>query len=94
MRRSRLHANGREETKSYAEEYRRRDGIEGTISWAVRSCGLRRSRYRGLNKTHPQHSLTAAALNLVRVGARFSGAPPSPARVSPFVGVAEGPAVA
>lgn len=84
----------REETESYAQEYARRDGIEGTISWAVRSCGLRRSRYRGLNKTHLQHSLTAAALNFVRVGEWLSGVPRAPARTSPLAALAEGPAAA
>jgi hypothetical protein len=36
---------------------------------------LRRSRYIGLAKTHLQHVLTAAAMNLIRRGAWFAGTP-------------------
>ena len=31
--------------------YKRRAGIAGTLSQGVRTCGLRRTRYRGLPKT-------------------------------------------
>jgi IS5 family transposase len=48
--------------------YAHRAGIEGTISQAVRTCEVRRSRYRGLPKTALQLLLTATALNLVRMG--------------------------
>lgn len=34
------------------QRYKRRAGVEGTISQGVRAFGLRRSRYRGLSKTH------------------------------------------
>ena len=37
------------------ERYKRRAGIEGTLSQGVRGFGLRRSRYRGLAKTHLQN---------------------------------------
>lgn len=50
-----------------AEERKRRAGIEGTLSRAVRVNGLRRSRYVGYAKTHLQHLLTAAATNLGRL---------------------------
>lgn len=83
-------AREREKTPSYAEEYARRDGIEGTISRAVRSCGIRRSRYRGIRRTHLQHVLTAAAMNFVRVGEWLRGEPRAPARSSPFVRAMEG----
>jgi transposase len=56
-----------EESEEYAREYARRAGVEGTISQGIRRCGLRRSRYIGLTKTHLGHVLTAAALNFVRV---------------------------
>jgi len=39
----------------------------------VRNCGLRRSRYVGLAKTHLQHVATAAALNVVRLNAWMQG---------------------
>jgi transposase len=77
-------AREREKTEGYAEEYRRGDGIEGTISLAVRRCGLRRTRYRGLEKVRLVHALAAAGLNFARVGAWYSGSRPSPARESPF----------
>src|SRR3712207_9445959 len=48
--------------------YARRAGIEGTLSQGVRAFGLRRSRYRGLARTHLQHVATAAALNLDQIG--------------------------
>lgn len=39
----------------------------------MRACGLRRSRYVGLAKTHLQHVATAAALNVVRCYAWVRG---------------------
>jgi len=44
-----------------------RPPIEGTLSEMVRQHGLRRSRYRGLVKTHLQNLFKAAALNLKRL---------------------------
>jgi transposase len=52
---------------AFQEHYNRRAGVEGTVSQGVRRCDLRQARYIGLAKTHLQHVLTAAALNLVRV---------------------------
>ncbi len=57
----------REQTSEYKLEYRRRSGIEGTISQAVRGFGMRRSRYVGEAKTHLQNVLTATAVNAVRL---------------------------
>lgn len=59
-----------------------RAGIEGTLSQAVRVFELRRTRYRGLAKTHLQHILSAVALNLVRIYAWLSGIPRAKTRVS------------
>ena len=53
----------------------RRAGIEGTLSAGVRALYLRRARHIGLAKTHPQHVLTAAAMNLVHLGAWLAGEP-------------------
>ena len=47
--------------------YRRRAGIEGTLSQGVRGFGLRRSRYRGLAKTHLQNVAIGTAINLDRL---------------------------
>jgi transposase len=54
-------------TPAFRELYDARAGVEGTISQALRVCGLRQARYIGLAKTRLQHALTAAALNFVRV---------------------------
>jgi transposase len=63
-----------EESEEYAREYARRAGVEGTISQGIRRCGLRRSRYVGLARTHLGHVLTAAALNFARVAAWLADA--------------------
>ena len=77
-------ARSREATTAYAREYARRAGIEGTLSQGIRRCGLRRTRYRGLAKTHLQHVLTATALNLLRLVDWFAGQTPETTRRSAF----------
>jgi transposase len=62
-----LAGRAREHTKAYATEYAKRAGVEGTIAQGVRSCDVRRSRYIGLDRTHLQHVMTAAAMNVVRM---------------------------
>ena len=64
--------------------YAGREGIEGTIARAVRTCGLRRARYVGLGKVHLQHLLSAAALNFLRVGEWLAGKPRGAPSRSPF----------
>jgi transposase len=59
-------ARQREQTDAFWATYRKRAGVEGTISQAVRVCGMRRSRYIGLAKTHLHCVATAAAINLFR----------------------------
>jgi transposase len=68
--------------------YARRAGIEGTLSQGVRAFGLRRSRYRGLAKTHLQHVATAAAINLERLAAWFQAIPRAATRTSRFAALA------
>ena len=48
----------------------------------VRTHGLRRSRYRGLVKTHVQHVLTGMACNLNRLADWFAGTPKTRRRAS------------
>ncbi len=62
-----LAARQREHTDAFKDTYRHRAGIEGTHSQAVRTMGLRRSRYIGLRKTHLGHVAVAAAVNLLRL---------------------------
>jgi transposase len=71
-------------TEEGRRRYARRAGIEGTLSQGVRAFGLRRSRYRGLAKTHLQHVATAAAINLARLGDWFRAIPRAATRTSRF----------
>jgi transposase len=65
-------------------EYRRRAGVEATISQGVRRGTMRRTRYRGLEKTHLQEVATATAINLLRVFDYRSGKQPAKTRKSKF----------
>lgn len=77
-------ARERERSGDYQTMYNRRAGIEGTLSQGVRAFGLRRSRYIGLPKTHLQHVLTAAAINLCRLDDWLSERPRATTRQSTF----------
>jgi len=77
-------ARERERTAEFKAEYTRRAGIEGTVSRAVRTCDVRRSRYIGLNKTHLHHLLSATSLSFLRVGEWLMGVPKAKTRRSPF----------
>jgi transposase len=63
----------RMQTSDFKQEYKKRAGIEGTISQAVRRTDMRKSRYVGLAKTSLQESLKASAINLFRLADWFSG---------------------
>jgi transposase len=69
-------------------QYARRAGIEGTLSQGVRAFGLRRARYRGLEKTHVQHVATAAAINIDRTVAWLDKRPRAATRTSRFAALA------
>jgi transposase len=73
-----------EGSNTFAWEYARRAGIEGTLSQGIRRCGMRRTRYVGLPKTHLGHVATAAALNFVRVAEWLAGTPRARTRPSRF----------
>ena len=77
-------ARRHQETEAFRASYAARAGIEGTHAQAVSRCGLRQCRYIGLAKTHLQHVVTAAAVNLVRVAEWFAGTPVAKTRVSRF----------
>ena len=81
-------ARAREDTAEGKRLYAQRNGVEGTLSQAVRAFGLRQARYRGLPKTGLQHVATAAALNLDRIAAWFAGRPLAPTRTSRFAALA------
>ena len=77
-------ARARGRTAEGRRLYAQRQGIESTMSQAVRAFGLRQTRYRGLAKTGLQHVATAAAINLDRIAAWFGGRPIAPTRISRF----------
>ncbi|WP_373299676.1 transposase [Streptomyces poonensis] len=68
----------------WQRRYAIRAGIEATLSQAIGTCGLRRSRYRGLARTHVQHVLTAMACNFTRLADWFDTAPTASRRDTDF----------
>jgi IS5 family transposase len=70
------------------QRYKRRAGIEGTISQGVRAFGLRRTRYRGLAKTRLQNIAIAAAMNIDRIFNWLTQVPTAKTRVSRFAALA------
>ncbi len=81
-------ARARQGTAEGRRLYAQRQGIESTLSQAVRAFGLRRTRYRGLARTTLQHLATAAAIDLDRIAAWFGGRPIAPTRTSRFAALA------
>jgi hypothetical protein len=64
---SHLQARRQEQkTEAFQEKSRRRNAIEGTQSELVRAHGLRRARYRGLDKVRLQNYFIGAACNAKR----------------------------
>ena len=70
------------------QRYKRRAGVEGTLSQGVRAFGLRRTRYWGLAKTHVQHVAIAAAINIDRLVAWLDERPRAMTRLSRFAALA------
>jgi transposase len=77
-------ARQREATEVFQAEYARRAGIEGTISRGTRSTRLRRTRYIDLARVHLGHLLTAAGLNVLRLGEWLLGTVRAKTRITPF----------
>jgi len=61
-----LSARERQQTEGFKELYKTRAGVEGTVSQAAFALDMRRTRYRGLAKTHLHHLATATAINVQR----------------------------
>jgi Transposase DDE domain len=80
------------QTWSASEEgqqlYKRRAGVEGTLSQGGCAFGLRRTRYWGLAKTHVQHVASAAAINIDRIVAWLDDRPRALTRLSRFAALA------
>lgn len=81
-------ARQRQQTAQFKQAYKKRAGVEGTISQGTRSFDLRRSRYIGLAKTSLQHILIAAAMNLTRFAAFLAGTPLAKTRRSRLASLA------
>jgi transposase len=77
-------ARQRQQAPDFPQQYTRRAGIEGTLSQTICTLGLRQSRYIGLAKTHLQHILVVAALNLIRVVSWLDEIPRAKTRISLF----------
>ena len=60
-------ARSRQQTPEFKKRYHTRAGIEGTLSQGIQACGLRRSRYIGVAKTHLQNTAIATSLNVMRM---------------------------
>jgi hypothetical protein len=68
-------ARASQDTRSWQEKYRIRAGAESTMRQAIAVTGTRRTRYRGLAKTHLEHVYSAVALNLIRLDAHWNDQP-------------------
>jgi transposase len=77
-------ARERQQTDDFKKLYRKRNGIEGTLSQGIRSCGLRRSRYVGQAKTHLQNMAIAVATNIMRLNDWLNEVPLALTRQSRF----------
>jgi transposase len=74
----------REQTEQYRAEYAKRAGVEGTIAQSVRTTEVRRARYIGQAKTHLQHLMSAAIMNVVRMLRWIADEPKAKTRRSTF----------
>lgn len=84
-----LHQHRRtQQEPAFAQRYQGRAGIEGTISQAVRTAGLRTARFLGEAKTRLQHLATATALNWCRLAAWLVDHSPAQTRLSAFAELA------
>ncbi len=81
-------ARQRQQTPEFKARYAVRAGVEGTMSQSAYALGMRRARYIGVAKTHLQHVLTAAAMNLTRAIAWIQEVPRAKTRRSAFAALA------
>ncbi|MFE4515701.1 transposase [Kitasatospora sp. NPDC056783] len=68
--------------QAWQAKYALRAGVEGTVRQALAVTGSRRTRYRGLAKTHLEHVYSAVALNLIRLDAWWNDKPLDHTRTS------------
>lgn len=72
------------ESENFKNTYKKRSGIEGTISQAVRKTNIRKCRYIGLSKTSLQEIFKASAINFFRLVDWFNEKAISSTRESRF----------
>jgi transposase len=75
-------ARASQSTQHWKDRYKIRAGVEGTIGQATHVTGIRRARYLGLPKTRLEHNAAAAAINLIRLNAWWTGKPLDRTRTS------------
>jgi hypothetical protein len=74
-------ARAAQKTEDWQARYAVRAGVEGTIDQAV-DIGIRRTRYRGIDKTRLDHVFCATAINFIRLNAHWNGHPLDRTRAS------------
>ena len=77
-----------QQTDEFKGRYKKRAGVEGTISQGAFTLGMRRTRNRGLAKTHLHHVAIAAAINVSRIVDWLLGRPRALTRASHFARLA------
>jgi len=68
-------ARAEHQTAQWKARYASRAGVEGLMRQATHVTGIRRARYLGLPKTTLEHNIAAAAINLIRLDAWWTGTP-------------------
>lgn len=81
-------ARERQEKIAFKEACHVRAGVEGTMSQVAHVLDGRRSRYRGIYKTHFQHIALATASNLLRMVNWLNGIPCHQTPISQFARLA------
>ncbi len=75
-------ARAGQSSQQWKDRYNIRAGAEGTMRQATHVTGIRRARYLGLDKTRLEHHAAAAAVNLIRLDAWWTGRPLDRTRTS------------
>ena len=68
-------ARAEQTSEQWKARYASRAGVEGTMCQATHVTGIRRARYLGLPKTQVEHNVAAAAINMIRMDAYWTGHP-------------------
>ena len=75
-------ARTQQTSAQWKARYAARAGVEGTMRQATHVTGIRRARYLGLPKTQLEHTIAAAAINMIRMDAYWTGHPLDRTRAS------------